>query len=222
MKYIVSIGLSIVLLSGCGAEIAYKRGASARDLQVSKATCDKPSDEKALEKCLEDNGWMVQKLDGSGFSDDDLFATASINEDNRKTTPKAKDTIQTTANLEAEEIVTKSNERTEINEEIAAKTPMKTTSANNDSYKKNSIKKSTDTSNKPTTKLKTKPSLFDTYVIKSWWMMGGTPKLLATNMDECSATLGDAHQPNKKTFTFTRAFAICLREKGWRGLIDRE
>lgn len=218
MKYIVSIGLSIVLLSGCGAEIAYKRGASARDLQVSKAACDKASDEKALEKCLEDNGWAIQKLDGSGFSDDELFATASVTEDNRMAAPSPKKpaTIQTTESLKAEEVVTKSDEKTKL--------PV--TAPTNKSTKPRIDTSRAATPNKPTTTTrptsKPKPSLFDTYVIKSWWKMGGTPSLLESNMNECTATLGEAHTPNKKTFTFTRAFVICLREKGWRGLIDRK
>jgi len=52
--------------------------------------------------------------------------------------------------------------------------------------------------------------------------MGGNATILETNMNECSARLGESHYPNKKTFTFTRAFAICLREEGWRGLIERK
>lgn len=213
MKHVINIGLSIFLLSGCGAEIAYKRGASARDLQLSKAACQKASDEKALEKCLEDNGWMVHKLNDSGFSDEALFATASVTEDNRTTKPKAKeDAIETTENLKAENIVTESDANKETSETKSVEAHIKPIQT----------KKSTNTPSKPPTKQKSKPSLFDTYVIKSWWKMGGTPKLLAYNMDECSASLGEAHQPNKKTFTFTRAFAICLRDKGWRGLIDRK
>ena len=75
MKNIVWVSLSIIFITGCGAEVAYKRGATSRDLQTSKATCAKAGDEKALEKCLESNGWAIQKLDGSGFSNEELFAT---------------------------------------------------------------------------------------------------------------------------------------------------
>ena len=68
---------------------------------------------------------------------------------------------------------------------------------------------------------KPQPSIFDAYVIKSWWKMGGNANLLEQNMMECNQQLGDAHTPDKKTFTFTRGFAICMRQKGWRGLIEK-
>jgi len=51
--------------------------------------------------------------------------------------------------------------------------------------------------------------------------MGGNLTLLEQNMTQCSEQLGEAHHPNKKTFTFTRGFAICMRQKGWRGLIEK-
>ena len=53
------------------------------------------------------------------------------------------------------------------------------------------------------------------------WKMGGGAAQLDQNMEECTAALGEAHKPNKATFTFTRGFAICMREKGWRGLISQ-
>lgn len=224
MQNIVWIGLSIILITGCGAEVAYKRGATARDLQTSKATCAKASDEKALEKCLEDNGWAVQKLDGSGFSDEELFATASVTDDNRMTAPKSnnKNAMQTTSSLNAEKVVIQAEESSEKPE---IKTADKMTASNTSKSSASTpttttVAPTSPTSNTPAA-AKPKPSLFDTYVIKSWWKMGGNATLLETNMNECRAKLGKAHLPNKKTFTFTRAFAICLREEGWRGLIDR-
>jgi len=206
MRNIINIGLSIILLSGCGAEIAYKRGASARDLQVSKAACEKASNEQALEKCLADNGWMVQKLDGSDMTDDELFATASVTDDNRVAKPKTTNnhTVQTTASLEKEKEKIKPAPSTDKPTPAAAP----------------SVAITDNPTPKPTTK--PKPSLHDTYVIKSWWKMGGNPTVLESNMHECNSKLGDAHTPNKKTFTFTRGFAICMREKGWRGLIERQ
>ena len=77
MKTSFGILLISVSLGGCG-ELAYKRGASAQDLEATRKTCQSAGAEKAIEKCLEDNGWAVTRLD-----DVDLFATASASADNR-------------------------------------------------------------------------------------------------------------------------------------------
>ena len=188
----------MTLLTGCGAEIAYKRGATGQDLQAGKNACQKTNTENELNKCLEGNGWAIQKLDGSGFSDDDLFATASVTKDNRMTAQKKK-TIQTTESIATERISKTDDGTKEISE---TKTPQHSNRAN-------------------MKKVKPKPSLLDNYVIKSWWKMGAGAALLEKNMHECSEKLGPAHTPNKKTFTFTRGFAICMRTQGWRGLIDK-
>jgi uncharacterized protein YceK len=213
MKNTFSVALLVTLLSGCGAEIAYKQGATAQDLQRSKAACQQSSNEKELNQCLEDNGWAVTKMDGSSFSDEELFASASVTEDNRMTAPKKEKpvSIQTTESLKSEEIAVKNNE-------IKADAPK----AVSDIPKANSKETPSDTSAKPTPIVdKPLPSIFDTYVIKSWWKMGGNLTLLEKNMNECNEQLGEAHIPNKKTFTFTRGFAICMRQKGWRGLIEK-
>ncbi|MDX1915288.1 MAG: hypothetical protein SFU55_06860 [Methylophilus sp.] len=71
-----------LLLNACG-EFSYKRGASATDLQKTKQICQKAVNGETVEQCLKKNGWVVQKLDN--LSDIDLFATASITNDNRST-----------------------------------------------------------------------------------------------------------------------------------------
>ena len=63
--YCGGIGLLLVavLLGGCG-EFAYKRGATASDLAAAKNSCQASApDPAAMEQCLADNGWVVQKLD---------------------------------------------------------------------------------------------------------------------------------------------------------------
>ena len=196
MRETIIIGLFTALISGCGAEISYKRGATAKDLQAGKNTCLKSGDEKSLEKCLEKNGWIVQKLDGSGFPNDDLFATASVEKDNRMTKPSENIIKSETT---AEQVLPIDSNATQTTKETA-------TSEKGDA---------------PVT-VSVKSDLLDTYTIKSWWKMGGSAALLENNMNECSQNLGDAHMPNKQTFSFTRGFAICLREKGWRGLIENK
>ncbi len=214
MQTKIVIGLLSILLSACGAEIAYKRGASAQDLQAGKAACQKANNEKELNQCLEDNGWAVHKLDGSTFSDDELFATVTDTKDNRMTAPKEESsaTIKTTESLKSEKIQSVDNDvdtntavtDTAVTEKLETTKPVKAPTVNQN-----------------TESTKPKPSIFDTYVIKSWWKMGGNLTLLEQNMTQCSEQLGEAHHPNKKTFTFTRGFAICMRQKGWRGLIEK-
>ncbi len=217
MKSIINLAISLSLLSGCGAEIAYKRGATDRDFQTEKAACQKATSEQALNKCLEDNGWAIQKLDGSTFSDDELFATASVTEDNRITAQKEKKPLlNTTENLATEAA---KQDVTQAKEKIEATTG--TESNDMTAAAPNTATAPSDKTVASAASAKPQPSIFDTYVIKSWWKMGGNANLLEKNMMECNEQLGDAHAPNKKTFTFTRGFAICMRQKGWRGLIEK-
>ena len=217
MKTIIYLGLLISLLTACGAEIAYKRGATGRDYQSEKAACQKATTEQALNQCLEDNGWAIQKLDGSTFSDEELFATASVTEDNRITAQKEKaPLLNTTENLESE--VAK-QETTQTKEKLAPITQAESSDKNDATSNATSAPSAKPMANAASKK--PQPSIFDTYVIKSWWKMGGNANLLEQNMMECNQQLGDAHTPDKKTFTFTRGFAICMRQKGWRGLIEK-
>ncbi len=60
---VATLLLSLALLGGCG-EFAYKRGASASDLEAAKKVCQaRSSDPAVIEKCLADQGWFVQSLD---------------------------------------------------------------------------------------------------------------------------------------------------------------
>lgn len=196
-------------MSGCGAEIAYKQGASARDLQANKAACQQAETEAALHQCLEDNGWAVQKLDEQWLSDEDLFATASATDNDHITNkPKKDEGLKTTDSLKTEAAPTESQ-------------------TNNNVTKKETVvvEKAIDKMEPEAVKIeppvKLTANILDTYEIKSWWKMGGGAAQLDQNMEECTAALSEAHKPNKATFTFTRGFAICMREKGWRGLINQ-
>ena len=189
-------------MSGCGAEIAYKQGASARDLQANKAACQDAATEAALHACLEKNGWAVQKLGEQWLSDEDLFATASATDNDHITNkPKKDEGLKTTDSIKTEVAPIQSQ-------------------ANNKVSKKETgvVEKAIDKMEPP---VKPTANILDTYEIKSWWKMGGGAAQLDQNMEECTAALGEAHKPNKATFTFTRGFAICMREKGWRGLISQ-
>lgn len=224
----------VSFLTACGADIAYKRGANHRDYQASKALCTDAKTEADLKTCLEEKGWAVQKLDNIGLSDEELFATASYEDDNR--TRKPKPLIETTEDI-ANEAVAKEKVITETAEtpEPAITTKASPSIADETEQKKpyyqtlpgpaKSTKPATvETANvqtKSVPKAKPTPNMLDTYVIKSWWKMGGNLTMLEGHMDECRADLGEAHYPNKKTFTFTRGFAICMRQHGWKGLVEK-
>ena len=58
-----SLLLAALLMSGCG-ELAYKRGASAGDLQAAKKSCQaNAADAATVEKCMADKGWAIQNLE---------------------------------------------------------------------------------------------------------------------------------------------------------------
>ena len=189
-------------MSGCGAEIAYKQGASARDLQANKAACQDAATEAALHACLEKNGWAVQKLGEQWLSDEDLFATASATDNDHITNkPKKDEGLKTTDSIKTEvaPIQSQANNKVSKKETVVVEKAI----------------------NKMEPPVKPTANILDTYEIKSWWKMGGGAAQLDQKMEECTAALGEAHKPNKATFTFTRGFAICMREKGWRGLISQ-
>lgn len=200
MKNIICLGLFLIVTTSCG-EFAYKRGASASDLEATKKTCQKAGNETAIEKCLEDNGWVVQKLDALGLPDSELFATASVSSDNRM------------PNQTVTEYETASKSEAESNEVLA---------------KPQNAAASGETSAKMTTEpvkkeAATAPAVnaYEKYKITSWWKMGGSPHALELSMTACSEKLGAEHQPDKKTQTFTRGFAACMYENGWRGLREK-
>ncbi|MBI3430997.1 MAG: hypothetical protein HY018_02140 [Hydrogenophilales bacterium] len=64
-------------LSGCG-EFAYKRGASAGDLEAAKKTCREKGSGAAYEQCLADSGWTVQNLGRMEPLDADPVIEASV------------------------------------------------------------------------------------------------------------------------------------------------
>ena len=82
--------LASLLLAACG-EIAYKRGASASDLDKTKKACvAQDSSKTAVEKCMADNGWVVQNLESSEpiatmQNEPDPVIEASVTTDNRQT-----------------------------------------------------------------------------------------------------------------------------------------
>jgi uncharacterized protein YceK len=228
MKNIICMFVATLFTTGCG-ELAYKRGASAKDFDTSKKSCQSTGNEAAIEKCLEDNGWVVQKLDALGLPDSELFATANVSDDNRnpyqtlpieaapiEKAPAQPNTTQTEA--------TPSETKQIIDEKaiIVNTKPAQTESVKkSDSVAKEvpiNAKVAADT---PKKEAPTAKNPFEKYKINSWWKMGGGRDALELSMATCSKKLGDAHQPDRKNQIFTRAFAACMYENGWRGLREK-
>jgi hypothetical protein len=89
-RWIVSFTLlATLLLCGCG-ELAYKRGASASDLDATKKLCmAKVSAKETVLKCMTDNGWVVQNLNSAEpiatmQREGDPVINASVTEDNQQ------------------------------------------------------------------------------------------------------------------------------------------
>lgn len=221
MRKLVCLSLFCLLVSGCG-EFAYKRGATAKDFDATKKTCQSAGDEAAIEKCLADNGWLVQKLDALGLPDSELFATASVSEDNRNPTPASTNeaSISQTAAETTPETIDLSQSKLE---QAAPKTETFQTEVVS---KPSAVAKDSTTSpqtkaESPKKQIVKSANPFEKYKINSWWKMGGGRDALEISMETCSKRLGDAHLPDRKNQIFTRAFAACMYENGWRGLREK-
>lgn len=190
MKMYGCLGLiGLVLISGCG-ELSYKRGATADDLESARKSCRSAGDETAAEKCLEDRGWVVKKLD-----DLDLFATAGVSPDNRSLG------IDQTTHPPLQAAGTGS---------IPPETPRAAPSGTG---------KQPAAVDNPSPRVPPPPAHpLDTYTVSSWWKMGAGREAMETNTTECLAELGEAHRPNQKTQQVTRGFVVCMHGKGWRAL----
>src|SRR5450830_1682563 len=156
-----AILLASCLLSGCG-EFAYKRGASASDLQEARKACAAQGDNPVItEQCLADKGWAVKPLDKM----DPLLATVGIS-DNR-----------------TGKLIQKEGSTPGITTEPA----------------------------KPVDPL-------DSFKISSWWKTGADANALKSGINECVATLGEAHRPAPGSLNATRGLLLCMRAKGWFAL----
>ena len=180
-----------LLVSGCG-ELSYKRGASTQDLEAAKKSCQSAGGEKAAERCLEDQGWTVKKLD-----DVDLFATAGVSPDNRS--PSAFITPEFVPVVPAKS---------------AAPAPPTMAAAAAPATDKPAVPLVSPPPSPPPPP----SSPLDVYTISSWWRMGADREALAADTHDCVATLGPSHKPNETTQQVTRGFVVCMHAKGWKAL----
>lgn len=206
-KSLIIIALAIVQIA-CG-EISYKRGASVRDIETAHKAC-RGVPESAFSDCLQKQGWEIQK-----FDDSDLFAEVSVT-DNRGTPPaKAEQSafVEVQENAHTSSVV--ENKTTQANSAVQTET--------GDDSKSSEV--TTTVTKAPITEGKVvaqpSPTPVDplkTYKINSWWKFGGTPAHLKKDQSECLAKLGDGHQPNMATQTYTRGLIECLHKNGWKAL----
>lgn len=171
--------LASLLLVACG-EIAYKRGASANDLDKTRTACAaKDSTKTAIEKCMKENGWVVQNLENS----------------------EPISTMQNESDPFIEESITTDNRHTEVPNISKNVTGDKTV-------------------NTPGNKKPADP--MDTFKIGSWWKLGGGSGNLKLSIQECITTLGEAYQPDPQTKRVTRGLLLCMKGKGWHGLLETQ
>lgn len=206
-KQLIIITLAMIQIA-CG-EVSYKRGASVRDIESAHKAC-RGVPESAFSDCLQKQGWEVQK-----FDDSDLFAEVSVT-DNRGTPPanaeksafvEVHENANTDSATESKTAQTKPTEKTE-------------NTASNQSHETASTPTKLATTE---TKAEPKPAPapvdpLKTYKINSWWKFGGTPAQLKADQAACVAVLGEAHQPDMASQTYTRGLIECLHKNRWMAL----
>ena len=206
-KSLIIIALAIVQIA-CG-EISYKRGASVRDIETAHKAC-RGVPESAFSDCLQKQGWEIQK-----FDDSDLFAEVSVT-DNRGTPPaKAEQSafVEVQENAHTNSVV--ENKTTPANSTVQPET--------GDVSKPSEVTTTVTKAPVAEGKVATQPSPtpvdpLKTYKINSWWKFGGTPAHLKKDQSECVAKLGEAHQPDMVTQTYSRGLIECLHKNGWKAL----
>jgi len=192
MKKIMLLMTTTTLLSACGGEFSYKSGASVRDLEQTKKACSTSGGEEAQLACIRAQGWTITKLD-----DMDLFAQATVTENQ----PHAKPESSQAANKPDNTLSVLSESKTQEAENVQQE------QANNSAAGTTTNQKITPTVNENTI-----------YEISSWWKFGASAEMMKADMNTCVASLGDAHKPNPVAQTYTRAFVVCMFQKGWKGL----
>lgn len=202
MKSLTFTLFAALFLSACG-ELSYKRGANAADLEKAKQRCQSNSGDAVVEKCLESNGWTVQKLESfEVFSETTIQSETTIKNAHQST--KEDTTLTETSNSEkaANDKITRDKNSVEIDKNITANEPIQST---------NKIMPQIQTNSKPSNPL-------DTFVVSSWWKTGVSADSFTKDLSACVAKLGEAHKPEGKTQTVTAGFIVCMRENGWKAI----
>lgn len=181
----------VTLLLQGCGELSYKRGASVKDLEQAKRDCMTAGDETIYQACMQKQGWMITPID-----DKALFARASVTDIRAYAKPEE----AVASGLQS----ATDNNKPSANKQLAIQKQAHAT-----------VELDANINTTPT------PDDLTTYVISSWWKLGGTPQALKQDMNTCEAQLGSNHSPDSKAQVYTRAFAVCLYHKGWKGLLAK-
>jgi hypothetical protein len=197
MKKTMLLIASTTLLSACGGEFSYKSGASVRDLEQTKKACGTSGGEEAQLACIRAQGWTITKLD-----DMDLFAEASVTENQPHARPES------------------SKPMSEVDNTLDNNTSKAPSESKTPSTAKEQASQSEKATGSAATTQKPVPTVNDNtiYEISSWWKLGASAEMMKADMNTCVASLGEAHKPNPVAQTYTRAFVVCMFQKGWKGL----
>ncbi|WP_047540455.1 hypothetical protein [Methylotenera versatilis] len=176
-----------IALTACG-EFSYKRGANVAQLENTRQTCQAKSSDVAIEKCMEDSGWTIQKLDSF-----EIFTETSVEDESQNDVQAT----EVASNLDSE-----NTEKSSASQVVVADKPQQSNNTNTSKAK---------TKAAPSNPL-------DTHVVSSWWKTGVKPDAFKTDSNMCVEKLGEIHKPEGKTQTVTVGFITCMNEKGWKAL----
>lgn len=193
-----------ILVTSCGGTFSYKRGAGPQALYTAQSSCEAiaKDDKKAMEECLEAQGWSVYQ-----FDDMDLFAEASESTEANggREIDSAFVTVDKPQKIEAAPVETAP---------IAPAPPSeKTTKVEPITEKTTSPQKAVATKTS-----KPKPSPYKTYRVSSWWQWGAGQQALERDLTACESSLGEKHKPDFSKQLVTRGFVVCMYKKGWKAL----
>lgn len=190
MHKILGLMATVILITACG-EFSYKRGANVAQLENTRQSCQAKGNADAIKKCMEDNGWTIQKLDS--------FEIFTENE------PKSDEQSEVVAAENTTDLTIENVQKNGTTETVVA------------DKQQTAPKPSVKSSAKPKTKVAPTNPL-DTYVVSSWWKSGVRPDAFQIDSNMCVEKLGEAHKPIGKTQTVTVGFISCMSGKGWKAL----
>jgi hypothetical protein len=80
LSKIISFSSVLLLITACGGEFSYKRGANYNDLNTTKSTCsDQYQAKEKIDNCLKNSGWLVVDLEAdSTETNDELFMEETV------------------------------------------------------------------------------------------------------------------------------------------------
>lgn len=199
------------MLSGCG-EFSYKRGANPADLESAKRTCmAKTAQAELLDKCLEQQGWLVHRFDGdnSGLEDSAENATTVRNDQKIRDEEAEDPVIEATYSPDNRAPVSKSADKKAIQktlpETVSTTNPADTMGQLDETAQKSVIQKR-------------KADPMEIIIVNSWWKLGNTATTLNGDVQACVTELGETHRPDPALQKTTRGLLGCMQKRGWKAL----